>query len=45
MTIGYGAPMDDIFYGGCSSIASLLTLEVSRVVDFHIQELSDFGLS
>lgn len=28
MTIGYGAPTDDIFYGGCSSMAMLLTLEV-----------------
>ncbi|KAF4032550.1 Inward rectifier potassium channel transmembrane domain-containing protein [Phytophthora infestans] len=27
MTIGYGAPTDDIFYGGCTSIATLLTLE------------------
>ncbi|CAI5723528.1 unnamed protein product [Hyaloperonospora brassicae] len=27
MTIGYGAPTNDIFYGGCSSIATLLTLE------------------
>eukprot|EP00644_Phytophthora_capsici_P003461 jgi/Phyca11/535053/estExt2_fgenesh1_pg.C_PHYCAscaffold_310037 len=27
MTIGYGAPTDDIFYGGCASIATLLTLE------------------
>jgi hypothetical protein len=30
MTIGYGAPTDDIFYGGCTSIATLLTLEVRR---------------
>lgn len=28
MTIGYGAPTNDIFYGGCSSMATLLTLEV-----------------
>ncbi|KAI9895690.1 hypothetical protein PsorP6_009766 [Peronosclerospora sorghi] len=28
MTIGYGAPMDDIFYGHCTSMATLLTLEV-----------------
>lgn len=27
MTIGYGAPTDDIFYGGCTSIATLLTFE------------------
>ncbi|KAF0724966.1 hypothetical protein AaE_009736, partial [Aphanomyces astaci] len=27
MTIGYGAPTDDIFYGGCGSMALLLTLE------------------
>lgn len=27
MTIGYGAPTNDIFYGGCSSMATLLTLE------------------
>ncbi|CAI5732181.1 unnamed protein product [Peronospora destructor] len=27
MTIGYGAPTDDIFYGGCTSVATLLTLE------------------
>ncbi|KAF0687392.1 Aste57867_20861 [Aphanomyces stellatus] len=27
MTIGYGAPTNDIFYGGCSSMAALLTLE------------------
>ncbi|CAH0476003.1 unnamed protein product [Peronospora belbahrii] len=27
MTIGYGAPTDDIFYGGCTSMATLLTLE------------------
>ncbi|CEG49734.1 animal inward rectifier k channel (irk-c) family protein [Plasmopara halstedii] len=27
MTIGYGAPMDDIFFGGCTSIATLLTFE------------------
>ncbi|OQS04533.1 inward rectifier K channel (IRK-C) family protein [Thraustotheca clavata] len=27
MTIGYGAPSDDIFYGGCSSMAFLLTME------------------
>ncbi|KAJ0403503.1 hypothetical protein P43SY_010046 [Pythium insidiosum] len=27
MTIGYGAPTNDIFYGGCSSMAMLLTLE------------------
>ncbi|KAI9911441.1 hypothetical protein PsorP6_009765 [Peronosclerospora sorghi] len=31
MTIGYGAPMDDIFYGHCTSMATLLTLEVSFV--------------
>lgn len=28
MTIGYGAPTNDIFYGGCTSMATLLTLEV-----------------
>ncbi|OQR93085.1 inward rectifier K channel (IRK-C) family protein [Achlya hypogyna] len=28
MTIGYGAPTNDIFYGGCGSMAVLLTLEV-----------------
>ncbi|RHY63395.1 hypothetical protein DYB37_002488 [Aphanomyces astaci] len=27
MTIGYGAPTNDIFYGGCSSMALLLTVE------------------
>ncbi|EQC41635.1 hypothetical protein SDRG_01593 [Saprolegnia diclina VS20] len=27
MTIGYGAPSDDIFYGGCGSMAFLLTME------------------
>ncbi|KDO34554.1 hypothetical protein SPRG_18926 [Saprolegnia parasitica CBS 223.65] len=27
MTIGYGAPTNDIFYGGCGSMALLLTLE------------------
>jgi hypothetical protein len=27
MTIGYGAPTNDIFYGGCGSMATLLTLE------------------
>ncbi|KAF0687391.1 Aste57867_20860 [Aphanomyces stellatus] len=27
MTIGYGAPTNDIFYGGCGSMAALLTLE------------------
>ncbi|TMW65139.1 hypothetical protein Poli38472_009306 [Pythium oligandrum] len=27
MTIGYGAPTNDIFYGGCSTMAVLLTLE------------------
>lgn len=27
MTIGYGAPTNDIFYGGCTSMAVLLTLE------------------
>ncbi|TDH67853.1 hypothetical protein CCR75_002836 [Bremia lactucae] len=27
MTIGYGAPTNDIFYGGCTSMATLLTLE------------------
>lgn len=27
MTIGYGAPTNDIFYGGCKSMAVLLTLE------------------
>ncbi|KAG7397269.1 G protein-activated inward rectifier potassium channel 2 [Phytophthora boehmeriae] len=27
MTIGYGAPTNDIFYGGCTTIATLLTLE------------------
>ncbi|RHY07472.1 hypothetical protein DYB25_010498 [Aphanomyces astaci] len=27
MTIGYGAPSNDIFYGGCGSMAVILTLE------------------
>ncbi|KAH9186575.1 hypothetical protein AeNC1_011451 [Aphanomyces euteiches] len=27
MTIGYGAPTNDIFYGGCGSMAVILTLE------------------
>ena len=39
MTIGYGAPTNDIFYGGCSSIATLLTLEASLT---HLCSFLDF---
>ncbi|RHY23971.1 hypothetical protein DYB32_009016, partial [Aphanomyces invadans] len=34
MTIGYGAPTNDIFYGSCGSMALLLTLEL---VEAHIR--------
>lgn len=37
MTIGYGAPQDDIFYEDCMSMAVLLTLEVGVHIWFTKQ--------
>ncbi|KAF0687393.1 Aste57867_20862 [Aphanomyces stellatus] len=39
MTIGYGAPTNDIFYGGCGSMALLLTLEAQLLGHLHQRAL------